>query len=71
MIHAFITSRLDYCNAHYTGIDHALVCRLQLVQNAAAHLFNGSKKHSHITTVLSSLHWLPIQSRIDFKLLLS
>lgn len=43
---------------------------LQMVQNTAAHLLTGTCKYEHIFPVLRSLHWLPIQFRIDFKLLL-
>lgn len=35
-IHAFISSRLDFCNGLYTGVSLSLVNRLELVQNAAA-----------------------------------
>ena len=35
-IHAFISSRLDYCNALYVGLSQSSISRLQLVQNAAA-----------------------------------
>src|SRR4029434_184631 len=28
------------------------------------------KKYEHISPVLASLHWLPVKSRIDFKVLL-
>ncbi|XP_062391362.1 uncharacterized protein LOC134079180 [Sardina pilchardus] len=71
VIHAFITSQLDYCNALYTGIDQSQLRRLQLVQNSAARLLTCTKKREHITPVLASLHWLPIRYRIDFKLLLT
>ena len=70
VIHAFITSRLDYCNSLLIGIDQASLKRLQLVQIAAARLLTGTKKRDHITPVLSSLHWLPVKYRIDFKVLL-
>ena len=70
VIHAFITSRLDYCNSLYVGIDQAELNRLQLVQNAAAHFLTGTKKREHITPVLSSLHWLPVRYRVDFKIIL-
>ncbi len=70
VIHAFITSRLDYCNSLYVGICQRHLSRLQIVQNAAARLLTGMKKRDHITPVLSSLHWLPVQYRIDFKILL-
>ena len=44
--------------------------RLQTVQNAAARLLTGLRKHDHISPVLAELHWLPVKSRIDFKVLL-
>ena len=70
VIHAFISSRLDYCNSLYVGIGQSELNRLQLVQNAAARLLTETKKREHITPVLSSLHWLPVRYRIDFKILL-
>ena len=69
-IHAFISSRLDYCNALYIGINQNALSRLQLVQNSAARLLTGTKKRAHITPILASLHWLPVSFRIDFKILL-
>uniref|UniRef100_A0A3Q3PY07 Reverse transcriptase domain-containing protein n=1 Tax=Monopterus albus TaxID=43700 RepID=A0A3Q3PY07_MONAL len=69
-IHAFISTKLDYYNALYTGISQALLSRLQLVQNAAARLLTNMRRHEHITPVLASLHWLPVRFRIDFKLLM-
>lgn len=70
VVHALITSRLDYCNSLYFGIDQCSVRRLQLVQNAAARLLTGTRRRDHITPVLSSLHWLPVVFRIQFKMLL-
>ena len=70
LIHAFITTRLDYCNALYTGISKSNMARLQLVQNAAARLLTGTRKFDHITPILQSLHWLPVHFRTDFKILL-
>ena len=68
-IHAFISSRLDYCNALFVGLAQSSISRLQLVQNAAARFLTGTSRREHITPVLSSLHWLPVRFRIDFKLL--
>ncbi len=70
VIHVFITSRLDYCNSLYVGLDQSSLQCLQLVQNAAARLLTGTKKYEHITPVLASLHWLPVRFRIEFKILL-
>ncbi len=70
VIHAFISSRLDYCNGLYLGVSQSLLSRLQLVQNAAARLLTGTRKREHISPVLISLHWLPVKYRIHFKSLL-
>ena len=44
--------------------------KLQRFQNAAAWLISNVPRYSHITSVLRSLHWLPVKFRIDFKILL-
>ena len=41
-----------------------------LVQNAAASVLTRIRKRDHISPVLASLHWLPVKSRIEFKILL-
>ncbi len=41
-----------------------------MVQHAAAGVLTRTRKYDHITPVLSTLHWLPIKHRIDFKILL-
>lgn len=55
VIHAFISSRLDYCNSLYFGLSTNLLARLQIVQNAAARLLTDTRKCS-ISPVLASLH---------------
>uniref|UniRef100_A0A8C6NJ32 Reverse transcriptase domain-containing protein n=1 Tax=Nothobranchius furzeri TaxID=105023 RepID=A0A8C6NJ32_NOTFU len=67
VIHAFVTTRLDYCNALYIGVSASCISHLQRVQNAAARLLTGTRKFEHISPVLASLHWLPISFRIHFK----
>ncbi len=58
LIHAFMTSRLDYCNALLGGCSARLINKLQLVQNAAARVLSRTRKYDHISPVLSTLHWL-------------
>ena len=40
------------------------------VQNASARLVCLSKKRNSITPILIDLHWLPVEHRIKFKILL-
>ncbi len=70
LIHAFMTSRLDYCNALLGGCSARLINKLQMVQNAAARVLTRTRKYDHISPVMSTLHWLPIKHCIDFKILL-
>ncbi len=64
LVHAFMTSRLDYCNALLGGCPASSINKIQIVQNAAAKVFTRSRKYDHITPILQSLHWLPIKFRI-------
>jgi len=68
VIQAFISCRLDYCNALLCGISDGLIQHLQSVQNAAARLVTGARRRDHITPVLRQLHWLPVRQRVDFKI---
>ncbi len=70
LVHAFMTSRLDYCNALLGACPASSINKLQIVQNAAARVLTRSRKYDHITPILQSLHWLPIKFRISYKILL-
>jgi hypothetical protein len=52
------------------GLPKYLTKRLQHVQNAAARLVSLSSKFEHIKPILAELHWLPVEHRIQFKILL-
>ena len=68
MVHAFVTSRLDYCNSVLHRVSAASVQPLQNVLNAAARIILRKRKFDHITTdVRDQLHWLPVQQRIEYK----
>ena len=65
---AFVLSRLDYCNALLAGCPNYLLSKLQKVHNNAARLISITTRSAHVTPMLHSLHWLPIEQRIDYKL---
>ena len=70
IVHAFVSSHLDYCNSILAGLPRTSIAPLQRLQNSAARLVTRTKKTEHITPVLHSLHWLQIHERIIFKILL-
>ena len=71
LVPAFVCGRLDYCNSTLFGSAEYLLRRLQSVLNAAARLILRIKKYDHISTAIrEQLHWLPIDSRIVFKICL-
>ncbi|XDV31632.1 hypothetical protein PO909_002599 [Leuciscus waleckii] len=70
LIHAFITSRIDYCNSILYGTTLKSLNKLQYIQNSAARLLTHTRTRDHITPVLKNLHWLPVPQRIQFKILL-
>ncbi len=70
LINAFMTSRLDYCNALLGGCSARLINRLQMVKNAAARVLTRTRKYDQISPVLSTLHWLHNKHRIDYEIVL-
>ena len=69
-MHAFTTSKLDYCNSLLYGCRKMQVKKLQYVQNTAARIITRPRKFDHIAPVLSDLHWLPVGYRFVLKILL-
>jgi len=58
LVHAFVTSRVDYCNLLLAGAPKSVIDKLQRVVNAAARVVSGTKKYDHDLTHLlhSELH---------------
>ena len=68
LLSAFVLPKLDYCNSLFHGSPMYMLERLQKVQFSAARQIFHCRKQNHISPLLMSLHWLPINARIEYKL---
>lgn len=66
---SLVTSRLDYDNSLLVGLPGSLTQKLERVQSTAARVITRTAKCDHITPVLKELHCLPVEKRIQFKVL--
>ena len=71
LIHACITSRIDYCNSILYGMPDTILSDLQRIQNTAARILTkcGDRNYPSINP-LYKLHWLPVRQRITYKVLI-
>jgi len=70
LVHSFVTSNIDYCNALLYGTPKCVTNKLQKLQNTAARVICNASKYDHATPLLKSLHWLPVKQRIQYKIAL-
>ena len=70
VIHAFVTSKLDYCNSLFYNLPAKSLNRLKRIQNTAVRIITLCKPRDFITPHLKTLHWLPVHLRIEFKIIL-
>jgi len=70
LLHSFIASRIDYCNAVLAGAPKATTNKLQLVLNAAARVVSGTHKFDWGLSRLlhTELQWLDVPERVVYKL---
>jgi len=70
LVHAFVTSRVNCCNALCAGAPKMVTDKLQRVLNAAARVVSDTRKFDHgLTTLLhDELHWLDVPERVTYKL---
>ena len=71
LVNALVISRLDHCNSLLIGLPQYELQKLQKVFNTAARIVTRTRPDAHITPVLKSLHWLPIEARLQFKILIT
>jgi hypothetical protein len=69
VVQALVLSHLDYANSILYGLPKCDMKRLQRVQNIAAKLVLQRSKYDSSTQARKDLHWLPVEARIEFKIL--
>ena len=67
---ALILSKLDYGNAFLSGCKVTDIARLQHIQNRTARIVFQVLRCHPSSELLDSLHWLPTEKCIIFKILL-
>src|SRR6218665_1180193 len=69
LVHAFVTSRLDYCSTLCVGLSAVRLGCLERVIRTAARLIGGIPRTGHVSAyMLDVLHWLSLQQRIMFRI---
>ena len=68
LLSAFVLPKLDYCNSLFYGSPMCMLDRIRKVENSSASIIFKCRKQNHISPLLMSLHWLPINARIEYKL---
>ena len=63
-----VSSKLDHYNSLYHNIVLKGILKLQRVQSCLARVVTRSPRFSDLVLLLKSLHWLPVQYRIIFKI---
>ena len=62
-------SLLDYCNALLSGVLKKILNKLHNFQNTDARAVTKTSCYCNITPILKEFHWVPVQNRIQYKIL--
>ena len=69
LVMGLVISLLDYANAVLVGLPQTGIHKFRSVQNMVAKLILNKDKQDSVTECFVKLHWLPIRTRIHFKIL--
>ena len=62
-----VSLRLDSCDSLFAGMSKLTLIVFWEVQNTFACIVASQRKFDHTTPILKELHWLPVRSRVTFK----
>ena len=71
LIHSVITSKLDQCNSLLFNISSYNLTKLQRIQNFALRTVLNLHPRSDLSEHFKNLHWLTVEQRIYFKILIT
>ena len=71
-VHAFVTSRIDYCNGLLANATSIWTDKLQRVLNTAVRVITNTRKFDRgLTSILhDDLHWLDLPRRVLYKMVM-
>ena len=70
LVHANVTSHVDYCNSLLYGLPASHLNKVRRILNAAVRLVSWAPRYGRIMPLLYELYWLPVRQHISFKILL-
>ena len=65
---SIVGARIDYCNSILYGASTSSITKLQRLQNSLARFVLQQLRRTHAEPLLQSLHWLPVEHRVIYKL---
>ena len=67
IINSLVLSKLYYCSSVWSNTSASNICKLQGVQNFAAHIISGTRKFDHVSPPLKDLRWIPVKSHLYLR----
>lgn len=69
LIQSLVLSHLDYCSSLFYGISCVNIRKMQRIQNWGAKLVLQRGRYDSSSRALYELNWLPVQQKIEFRIL--